>query len=59
MPPVTLHADWWNVYCQKCPWKKLKLGSQEAARGMGKAHSEQKHPEDFEYRVQGVKRNRD
>jgi hypothetical protein len=52
-------ADWWNVYCELCSWRKTKRPTRVEAVGLGNLHSAEKHPDEYRFRVQGVKTRRD
>jgi hypothetical protein len=48
---VDLH---WSVRCGRCSWKCTHgLDDRDHAVELGRAHSEEEHPEDYEFRVQG------
>lgn len=44
----------WSVSCGRCAWKKVTgVADREEGIALGRAHSDEKHPDDYEYRVQG------
>jgi hypothetical protein len=51
-PPVK--SPYWRVLCELCEWRVTQLDSRNEAIALGRTHSYEDHPEEYEFRVQQI-----